>query len=291
MNKNTKKYLTLWAIGAAAVIIAGTLTAATYAWFTSNREVETEKVTSRTGSSSVELQLSRTGGTAFSPQKDSSGVSYVPLKGSAALPFDEELVLMPVSTADLRTFVYNSVTNNGYAESFSKATDESLYYHDTIYLRAVGDDTLPEGTKMALYLDNIEGAPIVGPEGATLLTAARLGLRFSDGSFKILTLSNVNDGDGNTRPGGVPLEKGQVLTADASGKVSAAKDPAVLLTQVQIPSDGSSAQQPLAVLTLNEIYTLDVYFYLEGCDPDCLSDRVGMKDAALNLAFFGVLSY
>ena len=47
---------------------------------------------------------------------------------------------------------------------------------------------------------------------------------------------------------------------------------------------------PIVDLTINEIYTLDIYFYLEGCDPDCLSDRVGMKDASLNLAFFGVLS-
>ena len=288
--KKTRKYLTLWAIGAAAVLTAATLTAATYAWFTSNRKVETEKVTSRTGTNNVELQISRTGGAAFSPQKDGDGIYYAPLKGSEELPFAQELVLMPVSTADLRTFVCNTMTNNGYAEVFSKTTDESLYYHDTVYLRATGDDTLPEGAKMALYLDNIEGAPIVGPEGGAILTAARLGLRFSDGSFKILTLSDVNEGEGNTRPGGVPLESGQVLTADADGKAIPAADPAVPLTDVQIPSDGGGAKQPIAELTINEIYTLDIYFYLEGCDPDCLSDRVGMKDASLNLAFFGVLS-
>lgn len=288
--KKTRKYLSLWAIGAAAVITFGTLTAATYAWFSSNREVETEKVTSRTGSANVELQISRTGGDNFQPKKDSSGVYYAPLKGSRELPFEKEPVLMPVSTADLKTFVSNSMTNNGYAENFSITTDESLYYHDTIYLRAVGDGTLPAGTKMALYLDNIKDAPIVGPTGAALLTAARLGLRFSDGSFKILTLSTVNQGEGNTRPGGVPLKKGQVLTADAAGKVAAAADPAVYLEDVQIPADGSAAKESLAVLTLNQIYQLDVYFYLEGCDPDCLSERVGMKDATLNLSFFGVLS-
>ena len=185
--KKTRKYLTLWAIGAAAVLTAATLTAATYAWFTSNRKVETEKVTSRTGTNNVELQISRTGGAAFSPQKDGDGVYYAPLKGSEELPFAQELVLMPVSTADLRTFVCNTMTNNGYAEVFSKTTDESLYYHDTVYLRATGDDTLPEGAKMALYLDNIEGAPIVGPEGGAVLAAARRGLRVIGGPFKRLT--------------------------------------------------------------------------------------------------------
>ena len=44
-------------------------------------------------------------------------------------------------------------------------------------------------------------------------------------------------------------------------------------------------------LNLNETYTVDVYFYLEGCDPDCLSDKVALTKATLNLAFYGLLTY
>ena len=33
----------------------------------------------------------------------------------------------------------------------------------------------------------------------------------------------------------------------------------------------------------------NMYFYLEGCDPDC-SDSVSYDEADLHLAFYGVLS-
>ena len=42
-------------------------------------------------------------------------------------------------------------------------------------------------------------------------------------------------------------------------------------------------------MKLNQIYTLDVYFYLEGCDPDC-SDGISQNMADIHLAFFGVLN-
>ena len=34
---------------------------------------------------------------------------------------------------------------------------------------------------------------------------------------------------------------------------------------------------------------LDIYFYLEGCDPDC-SDSVSFDNANLHLAFYGAVS-
>lgn len=284
--KKPNKLLTLWGIGAAAVLTALTLTAATYAWFTSNREVETEKVTSRTGTSEVALELSRD-----ADKWDDHDVSTVPLLGSKELPLAEEIILMPVSTSDLKTFVYNSATNEGFAELFEKTPDESLYYHDTFYIRARSEDSLADGTKMALYLDNVKDVPIVGPEGGEILTAARLGLKFNNTTAVIMTLSDVNEGTGNSRPGGVLLESGQVLTYDEKNKkVVPATDPGIPLRDVQIPADDGAAQRPLIELTPNEVYTVDVYLYLEGCDPDCLSNKVGMKDASLNLAFFGVLS-
>ena len=53
---------------------------------------------------------------------------------------------------------------------------------------------------------------------------------------------------------------------------------------------GGEAPAPLAKLELNRIYRVDIYFYLEGCDPDCLTDRVAMDEALLKLAFFGLLA-
>lgn len=305
--KNTKKYRSLWGISAVAVLTVLTLTAATYAWFSSNREVETDKATSRTGDSNVELQISRPG---FSLQQDEDGAYYTPMKGSKEYyklqgqEQEDEFVLMPVSTHDLKTFVYNSVSSNGYAVDFQKvgatAEEEARYfYHDTIYLKAVASEgSVPDGAKMALYLDNIPsedgttGTPIVSCEDGLLLTAARLGLRFSDGSFRILTLSDVNQGTGNTLLGDTPIGSGKVLTFDdAANAAKEEDDPAIALADVQIPVEGGKAKEVITELTLNEQYTVDVYFYLEGCDPDCLSDRVGMKKAAMNLAFYGLLTY
>ena len=73
--------------------------------------------------------------------------------------------------------------------------------------------------------------------------------------------------------------------------VKSVDDPAVALADVQIPPEGGKGKTVITELNLNETYTVDVYFYLEGCDPDCLSDKVALSKAALNLAFYGLLTY
>ena len=118
-----QKILTLWGLWIAVALTALALTSATFAWFTANREVGTARVSARTGTGSLELQISRSGADAFSPEAGNE----VPLK-------EQTTPLMPVSTGDLKSFVYNPITQDGYAESFLPTQDESLYYHDTIYL-------------------------------------------------------------------------------------------------------------------------------------------------------------
>jgi hypothetical protein len=46
-------------------------------------------------------------------------------------------------------------------------------------------------------------------------------------------------------------------------------------------------EEPLFYMEMNCIYAVDIYFYLEGCDPDC-SDSVSFNEADLRLAFYGV---
>ncbi len=43
--KHKGKILSLWALAAFLVLIALTLTTATYAWFTANRQVQTDRIT------------------------------------------------------------------------------------------------------------------------------------------------------------------------------------------------------------------------------------------------------
>ena len=93
----------------------------------------------------------------------------------------------------------------------------------------------------------------------------------------------------NTVVGGVTLGYGQVLSWNKSG-VQAVADPSVLVTDYTVSfgaSDMSVPQKPLCVMNLNQIYTVDVYFYLEGCDPDC-SESITHNEADLYLAFYGI---
>ena len=273
------KWLMLWMLGVSAVVTALALTSATYAWFTANRQVSTDRVTSRSGSLSLELQISRTGADAFSPgtTTDAAGkkINYVALK-----PSDGELI--PVSTADLNTFLYCPVTEEEKAKRFIPAQTDSLYYHDTVYLRAAGEG-IPNDSQVELYLDNDDQNPLVRSEAGDLLTAARLGITIDGGSPVIVKVSDAPDrGDGNTYLDDALLGGGKVLSYPDE-TVTAIPDPAVGIRDIQY---GGS---PIATLELNRIYQVDIYFYLEGCDPDCLRERIYMTEAYLNLAFFGLL--
>lgn len=278
-----RSWTMLWFSAVMALLLAVTLITATYAWFTVNREVETDRITSHTATDTLELQISRTGGSAFTPGKgvDALGepCGEVPLN-----PLGDGKVLMPVSTADLKTFVYNPYTEQGYAEVFYPTEDESMYYHDTVYLRAVGNGQ-PEGTLVSLYLDS---TPIVSATEGELLTASRLGLTFNGADPVIFLLSEgTNQTPGNTILDGTQLAGNMVLTYDLENHKPIEKaDPAIPLSQRQITDIPG---EPLIDLVINQIYTVDIYFYLEGCDPDCLSERVEKDEAFLQLAFFGML--
>ena len=90
---------------------------------------------------------------------------------------------------------------------------------------------------------------------------------------------------------GRTLGKDQVLSWNGTG-VSPTADPSVPVTDytAAFTSDGLDLpEQPLFTMELGVIYPLDVYFYLEGCDPDC-SDSVSYDGADIHLAFYGVLS-
>lgn len=270
-----KKLLSLWGMTIVIFITALVLTSATFAWFASNQEVGTNRVMARVGGYDLELQISRRGPEPFRPDTDSIVTLMPPAN-----------VLMPVSTADLESFVYNRVTVNGIAQDFLLTEDETMYFHDTLYLRAKSSN-LPEGSKMVLYLDNTD-YPIVEATYGELINAARLGLTFDGGSPVIVSLSQIDDGPGNTGLDGVAVEPGHVLSW-ADGEITAVPDPALPLSEVQATATGGHGKTPLTKLEVNKVYTVDIYFYLEGCDPDCLSERVAMDRAALTVSFFGLL--
>jgi hypothetical protein len=196
----------------------------------------------------------------------------------------------------LATFVYNQNTVDSKATSFKVVTDENYYYHGRIYIRAVADGQ-SSGSKLALYLDqgSDSGGDIAGAASGDLLNAARLGLTFdssSDVIFKLSDTSNSSDNRiNNTVVNGKTLGDNQVL-GYGKGKVYGVDDPSVSLVDYTITMENgvvSLPDQPLIYMELNHIYAVDIYFYLEGCDPDC-TDSISYNMADLHLAFYGILT-
>lgn len=274
----------MWCLSVMSIIALLALAAATYAWFSSNRKVSTSTATARTGDETLELQISSSGGGGF---RDNEKVSIAQVNQTDAKE------LLPVSTNDLSNFVYSPVTMDGKASVFKPVENESNYYHGRVYLRAVGDGW-SSGSKMDLYLDETDGVFGSASRG-NLLTATRLGLKFDGKSPVILKLSDSSSPKANqvynTVVGGVTLGANQVLSSNGS-RVKAVKDPSKLISDYTIGFDGGSLQipkEPLISMDFNKIYAVDIYFYLEGCDPDC-SDAISFDESDLYLGFYGVLN-
>lgn len=275
-----------WFLGVTTIFAILALGAATYAWFTSNRAVSTSTATARTGEETLELQLSSRGGSSF---QSAQTVGITQVNGTQAT------YLMPVSTADLRNFVYCPATVSDKAIHFQKVENEQYYYHGRVYLRAVGSGW-SSGTQLKLYLDQSDGLLGQASSG-TLLNAGRLGLVF-DGNTSSPVILRLTENESassqqayNTVVNGRTLGKNQVLRYQ-NGSVQAASDPSVPVTDYTVTFGSDRITLPgkaLFTMELNQIYTLDIYFYLEGCDPDC-SDSVSFDSANLHLAFYGAIN-
>lgn len=260
------------------------MTAATYAWFTTNKAVSTGTATARTGDERLELQISSEGGSRFTDQET---VSVFQVNQT------DQKNMIPVSTDNLVDFVYAPFTSGGDAKKFLRVEKEENYYHGRIYLRAVGDGFAADD-RLALYLDQSDGI-LASASSGMLLHASRLGLRFDNDKTVIFRLSDdTNPKDAqtyNTIINGERLGADQVLSYQ-NGMIKAVTDPSVSLSDYTISFETSSIRvpdKPLLLMEWNKIYTLDIYFYLEGCDPDC-SDSVSFDQADIHLAFYGMLS-
>lgn len=276
-----------WFLGITTVVSLLVFAASTYAWFTTNKDVSTSIVTSRTGDESIELELSKTGGSGFKSENKID----IPQVNKTDIYW-----LMPVSTVNLSDFVYVNATVSGDAASFKPVNNEKYYYHGRIYMRAKATG-MDKADRLALYLDKSDGLIGRASQG-NMLNAARLGLKFNDkdNSTHILRLSEAANPTKsqvyNTVINGTRLGDGKVLGLGSKNQVYAADDPSEAVSDytVKIADDNTInvPKKPLLLMEFNKIYTLDIYFYLEGCDPDC-SSVIELNEADLNLAFYGIL--
>lgn len=274
LNKKVKSYLLIVAL----IMLLFSAAAGTYAWFTSNRAVDTSRATAKSGTANVELQISSYGGDNFT---SSDEAQIVQINNA-----DREY-LLPVTTADCKTFSEAVSFEDGYAVSFKKLENEENIYHGRIYIRAVGTGDFAD-KKMSLYLDESE-KPINEQLGGLWGKATRLGLSFDGGSAVILRGEENSSSAGNTKIDGNILTGGKVV-ACRNGSFVRADDPSVSIADCVINTESmSAAVMPLAEIEMNKIYSLDIFVYLEGCDPDC-DDSASFSQGNLNLAFYGIIN-
>ena len=266
-------------------VIALSLSAATYAWFSSNSVVQTNFVSGRTDKDTVELQISSAGGSSF------KGEEKAPVTQVNSYSATE---LLPVSTADLSNFVYSAGTVQDAAVHFEKVEKERYYYHGRVYLQAVAENHT-QNSKLALYLDTAadNGGEMFQNMKGYMANAARLGLTFDGGQAKILRVSEDHNPTQNrvmnTVLNGTQLKDGQVIDS-AGSTLKATADPSEAIADYTVGAEGlvDSSQKELFTMELNQIYTVDIYFSMEGCDPDC-SEITQLDELDMHLAFYGVL--
>jgi hypothetical protein len=260
-------------------VVALVLTSATYAWFTSNGEVYTSRVEAKTNDTDARLYISPTGGADF--RKTSEG--EITQINSA----DVES-LQPVSTDDLNGFVYNLPPQNGRNDRFLLDKDAKRYYHGHVYIEAEVTGSV-NYRAMTLYLDDVASL-VSSDDGSLFANAGRIGLRLEGGEPVIVRMSesenSAADREWNTYVNDVLLEDGKVLHYNASTEaVEAADDPSVALASAVV-----TAADPvsLGTIELNRIYELEIFFWLEGTDPDC-TNAIQTDGAGSVISLFGVL--
>lgn len=271
------------------VALAATLSAATYAWFTSNMKVNTNSVSVHSDTSKLVLELGDADAGSWSQQGDASLASTA--NGAATL--------YPVSTFDLNGFAACAQNNsNGDATVFEQSKDNgSAFYHGWIDLRPTitGTGANKVKGKVSLYL-----AESLAPQGADaeLLRAARVGIRISSGSQMLATnifeLDSSDSGHRGEHPTTAPVglagyADGMLLgwqNGQLACGANVTQDPATFTLDTSETAE--RPQNSLATLALGQTYRLDIYYYIEGTDPDS-ADYLHQDPGTLHLALFATL--
>lgn len=271
------------------VALAATLGAATYAWFTSNMKVNTNSVSVHSDTSKLVLELGDADAGSWSQQGDASLASTA--SGAATL--------YPVSTFDLNGFAACAQNNSsGDATVFEQAKDNgSAYYHGWIDLRPTitGTGASKVKGKVSLYL-----AESLVPQGADaeLLRAARVGIKISNGSQVLATnIFELDSSDSGhrgehptTAPAGLASYADGMLLGWQNGQLACGadvkQDPAAFTLDTS--ETATRPQSALATLALGQTYRLDIYYYIEGTDPDS-ADYLHQDPGTLHLALFVTL--
>lgn len=272
MEKSYRAQIFFGVVTLLAVLIA--FSSATYAWFTFSSDANVEPLEGGIGHGEGNLLIANTPDGPFSDSCELSG-------------FGDDILLRPLSTADLSTF-YAAREQNRSGISISFARDEN--YADsavcgTLYLKSERADSTVYFDRNALDFGSDHQA----------LASMRLGLVITTQNAAyahIFRLDSMGD-TANAEARRTIEQPGAVVAAvDAAGKPDFTSDPAADISgycakgtddpEYAIPGDDS-----LCALSADEVARVDYYLYLEGCDDNCINAVQG-RQIALALGFTGI---
>ena len=258
------------------LILAVTLTTATYAWFTISAVTNVEPMSSAVSEGDANLLIS----------------------SSKEGPFDKECKLQPegkpdslapVSTSDLGHFYESTAqTRDGISFLYKDVTTQinTKVLHGTVYLRS-------EYRDCDVYLRRT-GLDF-GTTGQ-ILAAMRLGLKITSESGTVTRIFRLDE-MGNTGHAAstvtIPTKGMVVSSISSNGKASYDQDPSVSLSDYLAVENGENDTRPqagreiLVHLKKDEIAAVEFWLYMEGCDENCVNEAQ-QKDTGIQLSFAGV---
>ena len=250
------------------IVLALSLSYATYAWFSSSRFTNVTPTAHTVSDSSSDLLISL----------------------SANGPWDKECALdaadktlYPVSTADLSsfwgaTFQNPAGINTDYANYGSSASNYVL--EGTFYLQCGGGSLnvflLPE--QMSVSSD---------PQ---LLAALRVGMIIESGSGSSTYIFTCDDLGSTAGATSRRTTAQPDVVVSGGGSWSYVADPAVSMSSYAADASGDDAVSArsgatsLVRLSSNEVATVRYFVYMEGCDENCI-DEAQSRSLQLKFAF------
>ena len=250
------------------IVLALSLSAATYAWFSSSRFTNVTPTAHTVSDSSSDLLISL----------------------SANGPWDKECALdaadktlYPVSTADLSsfwgaTFQNPSGINTDYANYGSSASNYVL--EGTFYLQC-------GGSSLNLFLLPEQMSVSSDPQ---LLAALRVGMIIESSSGSSTYIFTCDDLGSTAGAASRRTTAQSGVVVSGSGSWSYVADPAVSMSSYAADASGDDAVSarsgatPLVTLSSNEVATVRYFVYMEGCDENCI-DEAQSRNLQLKFAF------
>ena len=240
---------------------------ATYAWFTLSANTKQTPFTSSVSAGDMVLTVSDRADGQFG---DTSPIARL----------DQCDTLVPVSTNDIVHF-YSATAQNRDGKIFlykdvSQQISEKVLYGE-VFLQARYRDGY-------LYFDT-EKFNITGD--AQLLSASRLGMKFSDGDSESIYIFDLQDfarGEVIERTT-IETETGKVVAGiDENGNATFQEEQAEEISAYAKTLDEVNSTSPLFEITRDQLVRVEFWIYMEGCDPHCINEAQE-SGIEMNLAF------